>query len=133
MFITISNKEVKAVIKRYYEEIEDGEVSVSFMVYDEDYMYSRGTIIYVKRKENINGINYEVESELKDDELKEIFNYYLGGKYLVENVTRQVDYVTTGYGLGENTDLNFTGLKLEVNIKNKVKKIGGQNNGKNLY
>lgn len=126
MFITIDKKDVESTIKRYYEEVEGDNVDVSFSTYDGDYIYAEGTTINVSRNNTINGIRFESEETISDDELKEIFNYYIGKIYDVRSVIRKVDYVTSGYGMGERTKLDFIGLKLDVNKKEKVKKLGGK-------
>lgn len=126
MFITIDKKDVESAIKRYYEEVEWDKVDVTFSTYDSDYNYQpSGTTINIKRNETINGIRFESENTITDDELMEIFKHYIGEKYDVNSVIRKVEYVTSGYGMGETTKLDFIGIKLEVNKKEKVKKIGG--------
>ena len=126
MFITIDKKDVESTIKRYYEEVEGDKVDVTFSTYDGDYNFQpSGTTINVNRKETINGIRFESEDTITDDELCEIFKHFIGEKYDVNNVIRKVDYVTTGYGMGERTKLEFVGVKLDAAKKEKVKKIGG--------
>ena len=128
MFITIDKKDVESTIKRYYEEVEGDKVDVTFSTYDSDYSYeASGTTIYVNRNETINGIRFESEDTIIDNELIEIFKHYIGEKYDVKSIIRKVEYVTSGYGMGETTKLEFVGVKLDVAKKEKVKKIGERN------
>lgn len=122
MFITIDKEDVKSTIKRYYEEVEGDRVDVRFYTYDADYSYqANGVTIYANRNEAINGIRFESEDIISDDELCEIFKHFIGEKYDVKSVIRNVGYVTSGYGMSETTELDLTSLKLEVNKKEKVK------------
>ena len=130
--IEIKPLQLKNLVSDYYKELyKDNSVSViiesgrNFVgIYESQVLY---TILKLKRKLKIKGLEVIIEEKIDDNQIKEILNQALdGNNYEVEKLDFQTKCKLVG--VYEDEEVYFKGLNVCVKPKQKVKQKVKQKN-----
>ena len=133
MKVKLTKDKVRKLINQYYSEVLDIQGKTIIRV-SKDYVgYGMGEhmdcvveISYIG-KTKILGDEVSISIDVTDDELKNIISFYLEKEgYSIKgfDMDKGLDYRTEGYGMGEYKESYPYFRGVNVNINEKVKKIG---------
>ena len=133
MRIKLTKDKIRKLINQYYSEVLGIEGKTLIKLSKEYVGYGLGEhldcvleITYVG-KAKILGDEVSMSIDVNDEELKNIISFYLEKEgYSIKgfDLDKGLDYRTEGYGMGEHTESfpYFRGVNVDINEK--VKKIG---------